>query len=319
MNMKASLKSLGVNSVVFGLFVVLPLWNMSLRSSLAVAIALALCAMGMFLLLRAGQVSFGHALYFACGAYTAAALSRATQWDVLWVMVASAVSSAVLGALLGLILARYRGIFYGMLNLAFSMVGFSLLFKLYELTGGSDGLGVRQLPLLGMSLEAREFAWWFYGVALVMLCGAYRLCVQYLNSPVGAALRAIKTNETRLEYMGLSAYRVFYSGHVVSAMLCGLGGFVVAFSTGHVTPELAYWALSAEFVFIAVLGGMGHLRGAVLGALVFELMRAAVSAYAVNAWQLMMGLLLLGMVMFAPGGIWSLLEKKQRTVKGEQA
>lgn len=101
------------------------------------AMAISFCALGLLLLLRAGQVSFGHALYFACGAYATAYGARHVSADVLAVIVMAVLSSAALGAMLGLILSRYRDIFYAMLNLAFSMVGFTLVLKLYSLTGAA--------------------------------------------------------------------------------------------------------------------------------------------------------------------------------------
>lgn len=297
---------------IFILMAVAPQFVPALRPLLLMSVAMGLCAIGVLLLLRAGQVSFGHALYFACGAYVVAFGTQSRQADLLLLLIAAVVVSLLLGALLGAVLVRYRGIFYGMLNLAFSMVGFTLLMRLYSLTGGSDGMPVRLPLLLGKSFDAVQFNWVFYYFALVMLAVVFWLINRYLNSPPGHGLLAVKTNETRLEYLGISAHRVFFVGHVVSAGLAGLGGAVAAFATGHVTPDLAYWSLSAEFVFIAVLGGIGNIAGALSGAIAFELIRSYASAYAINAWQLIMGAVLVAMVMFAPHGIWGLIERVLR-------
>lgn len=288
------------------LLAALPLLAPSLRPLATMAMAISFCALGLLLLLRAGQVSFGHALYFACGAYATAYSARHVSADVLVVIVMAVLSSAALGAMLGLILSRYRDIFYAMLNLAFSMVGFTLVLKLYSLTGGSDGMTVRILSLAGVPLGVEVFGWALFYTALVLLGLALLAVTRYLTSPPGQALPALKTNETRLEYLGISARQVLYVGHVFSAALAGLGGAIAAMATGHVTPEMAYWSRSAEFVFIAVLGGIGNVLGALLGAVSFEAVRSVASSYAANSWQLIMGVVLVAIVLFAPAGLFGL-------------
>ncbi|WP_088147527.1 branched-chain amino acid ABC transporter permease [Achromobacter denitrificans] len=304
--MKTYFKTTALASLPLLLLAALPLIAPSLRPLATMAMAISFCALGLLLLLRAGQVSFGHALYFACGAYATAFGARHASADALAVIAMAVLSSAALGAVLGLILSRYRDIFYAMLNLAFSMVGFTLVLKLYDLTGGSDGMPVRIQSLAGVPLGVEVFGWALFYTALVMLALALLVVTRYLNSPPGQALAALKTNETRLEYLGISGRQVLYFGHVFSAALAGLGGAIAAMGTGHVTPEMAYWSRSAEFVFIAVLGGIGNVLGALLGAVSFEAVRSAASAYAANSWQLIMGMVLVAIVLFAPTGLFGL-------------
>lgn len=304
--MKAYSKTVLVTGLSLVLIGALPWIAPAHRSLILMVMAIAFCALGLLLLLRAGQVSFGHALYFTVGAYTVAFGTRHVSADILVVIPMALVSSAALGAILGIILSRYRDIFYAMLNLAFSMVGFTLLLKLYSLTGGSDGLTVRMTSLAGIPLDAENFGWTLYYTALALLGLTLYAVTRYLDSPPGQALSALKTNETRLEYLGISARQVLYVSHVVSAALAGLGGALAAMGTGHVTPEMAYWSRSAEFVFVAVLGGIGHVFGALLGAVSFELVRSTTSAYASNAWQLIMGSVLVAIVLFAPKGLYGL-------------
>src|SRR5690625_4837486 len=166
-----------------------------------------------------------------------------------------ALPALALGLLLGFILARYRGIFYGMLNLAFSMVGFTLFSKLYGITGGSDGLRILRPTFFGQAFNNAQTAWILYYLAIVLLVIGMLFLEKYMSSPPGVALSGIKTNETRIEYLGRSARQVFLAGHVISAGLAGIGGMLIAYSTSHVTPDLAYWTLSAEFVIIAIFSG----------------------------------------------------------------
>jgi ABC-type branched-subunit amino acid transport system permease subunit len=138
------------------------------------------------------------------------------------------------------------------------------------------------------------------------------LVQRYFASVPGQQLAAIKTNETRLEYLGISAKRVFWHGYVLAAALCGLGGSLFALAQGLVTPEMGYWVRSGEIVFIAILGGAGHAAGAFIGAFVFEFVKLYVAAWLTGAWQLVLGAILLVMVFAAPSGIFALIEPRLR-------
>jgi branched-chain amino acid transport system permease protein len=132
-------------------------------------------------------------------------------------------------------------------------------------------------------------------------------CARYWSSPMGEALRAVKTNETRLDYIGLAPNAVLGFGYVASAALAGAGGAVSALNTGIVTPELAYWTRSAEFVFIAVMGGVGHIAGPVLGAIAFEGVKAAALSVIAGWWEFVLGAVLVLIVLHAPAGIAGLV------------
>jgi branched-chain amino acid transport system permease protein len=216
-----------------------------LRFVLTIALAKGLAVMGILLLLRAGQVSFGHALYVAFGAYSVAFLAQRVQDGVVLMLVATA-GSGLLGLLVGLFVSRYRQIFFGMLNLAFCMVFYSLLEKLYPITKGSDGIRVEILPLAGLALEREAFEWTVFVLSLVLALAIGLVLRLYLASPMGEALAGIKTRETRLEFMGVSARRVLLAAYVISAVLGGLAGAIIAMTSRHVTPQLSYWTASGR-------------------------------------------------------------------------
>ena len=138
------------------------------------------------------------------------------------------------------------------------------------------------------------------GVTLAIAVAATIATQRYLDSPRGHMLGAIKSNETRLEYLGVSARRVLLIGYVISAALGGIGGVLVAVAQQIATPEFAYWTKSGEFVFIAILGGTANALGAFAGAAVFELVRFYASAKLANTWQLILGLVLIAIILFAP-------------------
>jgi branched-chain amino acid transport system permease protein len=280
-----------------------------LKFVLTVALAKGIAVLGILLLLRAGQVSFGHSMFLAVGAYTVAFIAPAMP-EALLLLPLGALLAGLLGLVIGLFVVRYRDIFFGMLNLALCMVLYSLLEKLYALTKGTDGIRVSGLTFAGITPDRETQEWVMFGLALVLAIGFGLLVRAYLASPMGRALAGIKTRETRLEFMGVSARRVLLFAYVMSAVMGGVGGTLVAMTTRHVTPQLAYWTSSGELVFIAILGGAGSALGPFLGATAFELVRVYAAAAVADAWQMILGGVLLAVILFAPGGLWGMLTSR---------
>ncbi len=292
----------------------LPLAAPWMKTPLILGTAFGIAALGISILIVSGQISFGHALYVCLGGYAVAfALKRWTQLDSALLLALGAAVGALSGAVIGSFVVRYRGIFFGMLNLALSMVLYSVLVKFFTVTGGSDGVRLDRSPFFGITMErgAFETTLLVSGVVLALLLGW--LVQRYLKSPAGQALAAIKTNETRLEYVGISAWRTLWIGYVISAMLCGLSGAIFAIAQGLVTPEMGYWVRSGEIVFVAILGGVGHPVGAFIGAAIFEFVKLFAAAYLTGAWQMVLGFVLIAMVFLAPRGVSALLASKRRT------
>jgi branched-chain amino acid transport system permease protein len=282
-----------------------------LKFVLTLALAKGIAVLGIMLLLRAGQVSFGHALYVALGAYTVAFLSPRLPDGALLLPAAAALTTAT-GLVIGLFVSRYREIFFGMLNLALSMVFYSMLEKFYHITHGTDGIRVASLRMAGQQLDRVTYEWVVFGSALVLALVFAAFARIYLASPMGQALAAIKTRETRLDFMGIPPRRVLLAAYVISACMAGCAGALIAMATRHVTPLLAYWTASGELVFIAILGGAGGVAGPFLGAVTYELVRVYAAATVADMWQMILGTVLLLVILFARGGIWGLVSARLR-------
>ena len=258
-----------------------------LKFVLTLALAKGIAVLGILLLLRAGQVSFGHALYIAIGAYAVAFLAPVLP-DAALLLPAAALAATLAGAVIGLFVARYREIFFGMLNLALSMVFYSMLEKFYHYTKGTDGIRVPPLTVAGLPLDRVAYEWTVFGTALALALGFGIFARIYLASPMGQALAAIKTRETRLDFMGVSSRNVLLAAYILSAMMAGCAGALIAMTSRHVTPLLAYWTASGELVFIAILGGAGGCSAPSRPPRSYELSGLCAATFA-DMWQLILG------------------------------
>jgi len=271
------------------------------------ALAHGLAALGVALLLRAGLISLGHATYYALGAYAAAFLSRSVGVTDFFVLIAGGiVVAAAAGVLIGLFMVRYRSIFFGMLNLAVSMILFAFLAKFYGLTGGTDGIRVSTPTVFGAAFDRKTFGDVLFYSLLVIIALVTFGVTRYLRSPMGEALSAVHTNEVRLEYLGISVNRVLLSAYTLSAALAGLGGAIGGIAIGHVVPEMAYWTGSGHLVLVAVLGGIGGVLGPLIGSVFLELVHTLAAGYASDVWNLIVGVTLLFVIFFLPQGLYGL-------------
>jgi branched-chain amino acid transport system permease protein len=283
----------------------LPAW---LRFVGTVSLAYSLVVLGLLILMRAGLVSFGQGLYYCIGGYAAGIAGK--FWgvsDAFAVLALGAVMSAAIAALLGLLLARYREIFFAMFTMAFSMILYGLLSKSQAL-GSTDGFNIVATTFLGHQPGAAAKVWVF-ALAVTVAFGCAIALQRYLRSGMGYAGEAIRENEIRVEYLGVSARRIVYYKYIVAAVLAALGGGLQAMAAGHVGPDMAYWTTSGEFVFIALLGGTMHVGAVLSAAFLFEIIKTYVLQLSPYTWQMSLGVVLLAVILFLPKGLWSLLAR----------
>ena len=139
----------------------------------------------------------------------------------------------------------------------------------------------------------------------------------YLGSVAGQLAGAIRDNEIRVEYLGISVSRLVHLKLTISAALAGAGGALAALSISHVDPQMAYWTTSGGFVFVTILAGAASVPAAFLGALLFEIVRTIAVALLPGGWQLILGSVLLLTILFVPEGLGSLVVRKRATVSDE--
>ena len=296
---------------VFAVIAVLPLFLSDwIGFLIALALAKGIVVLGVVLLLRGGLISFGHALYFAIGAYTAGFLAnRFGIGEALVALPLATIISALVAAALGLLLARFRGIYFAMLSLALSMILYTVLIKFYDFSGGTDGLSVRGFALAGVTPADPGLAQYY--LVLVVTAAVVYVGARFLASPLGYLMQAVRYNEIRIEYLGASASHAILASYVVSGTISGLGGALVAYLVGHVSPELAFWVTSGDFVFVAVLGGTGSVFAPLIGSIAFEFVKNYALKFSPNTWQLTLGVFLLAVIYFQPQGLWTLFTRSR--------
>ena len=305
---KLLLTAVFVCLLALGIGVFLPRW---LQFMLTMAMANGLVSLGIVMLMRGGVVAFGQGLMSAMGAYAAALAFNALGWqDAVILPLLGGAAACLLTAAFGPLLANYRGIFFSMLTLALSMVGYGILVKTDSL-GGSDGFNMGRVTVFGQALADEQVSFALYAVTLVFAVLASLLAHLYFSSTRGLVTQAIRDNELRVEYMGGSVRLSMTINFWLAAFLGGMGGALAVMALGHVDPNFSYWTTSGEFVFVAILAGTHSVVAIMLSSVVLEVVRSFSSSYFPNTWQLALGLFLLLVIRFLPQGLGSMRYTKK--------
>lgn len=310
--MRAHRDSLGFLIALAALLAAGPFLPEWLSFLVTVSAAHALVVAGTLVLMRAGLVSFGQGLYYCAGGYAVGIAGK--YWgisDAFAVLALAVAASVAIAAVLGVLLSRYREIFFAMFTMAFSMILYGLLSR-SQLLGSTDGFNVSAPVFLGYRPPEASARMWLYFLTVALAIGCAIALARYLRSPSGYAGEAIRENEIRVEYLGMSVYRLVYARVLLAAALGGLGGGLTALISGHVGPDMAYWTTSGEFVFVVLLGGTAHVAAAFTAAFLFELIKSYAFEFSPYTWQMVLGAVLLAIILFLPKGLWSLLERRRR-------
>jgi branched-chain amino acid transport system permease protein len=304
-----------------------------------------------------GYLSFGHAAFLGVGSYAAIWSLKLLTLNVIPSILVSICVAGLFSLLVGWISLRRSGIYFSILTLAFAMMSFALAYSvLTPITGGETGLQLKYFDprildgalepgttpranLFGLEMGASEIlrvgGWAFtfnagYYIAAALMLVAFYLSIRIFRSPFGMMLRAVKSNQQRLNYTGLSPKPYTLAAFVISGMYAGLaGGLLVAMDT-QVGAERMFWTASGEVVLMTILGGAGTLIGPVLGAGFIKYMENIVSTinkgtletwfafgpdwmtdalvtivypFVGKGWHLTLGLLFMLVVIFLPGGL----------------
>ena len=267
-----------------------------------------------------GLVCFGQAAFFGIGAYAAVLLAPTdgNTPPLLLSLVASILFAGLFALAVGALSLRTQGVYFIMVTLAFSQMAYYVVHDT-PLGGGTDGIYMYVKPALGwIDLDQPMH---LYGFIWLSLLVGYLFLTQLLRSPFGRALAGIRVNEQRMKATGFSTYPYKLAAFTLSGALAGWAGYLFAIKDGFVNPELLSWHLSGAVLVMIILGGLGHMRGALIGAFAFALLQELFQSEAVfgsyaKHWHLGLGLAIIACVAFMPHGLVALPKQFRERLSG---
>ncbi|APE30090.1 branched-chain amino acid ABC transporter permease [Halomonas aestuarii] len=274
-------------------------------------VLVAMAGVGLNLALgHGGMISFGHAAYFGVGGYVAGisayhafdgsllmGLPGSDEMLAIWPV--ALLACGLLALAIGAVSLRTTGVYFIMITLAFAQMVYYFATS-WPSYGGQDGLPIYLRN--GLPLVDSQDPLTFFLVCFALLLLAMGLTSRLMGSRFGAALTMARLNETRLATAGISPYPIRLTAFVISAMITGLAGALYADLNGFVSPAMLSWHLSGELMVIVILGGVGRLFGPLAGAIVYVLMETLLGGLT-EYWLFFLGLVLLGVVLFARQGV----------------
>ena len=297
--------------IVIGLFAVVPFLAPALGEPFYVLVFArimiwAIAAVSLNLIMGyGGMISFGHAVYLGIGGYAIGILSF-HGINSAWIQWPAAIGAcAVISLIFGAISLRTRGVYFIMITLALAQMLFFLSVSA-ERYGSDDGLNILSRSDFGVSFFSLEDNTTMYYTIFAFLLASVFISWKLVHSRFGVVMRATKSNETRVEAVGVSTYRYRLTAFVIAGVMCGIAGLLQANLERFVSPDMMNWPRSGELIFMVVLGGMSTLFGPVTGAFVFLMLSEILSTWTIH-WHIIFGPFLVLIVLFARGGIAGLL------------
>ncbi|MGO8867664.1 MAG: branched-chain amino acid ABC transporter permease [Alphaproteobacteria bacterium] len=263
--------------------------------------------------------SFGHAAAYGLGAYSAALILTHLHWPLPIALVLAVLATLVIAIPIAWVCTKSTGVSFAMLTLAFAQLGYAMLFRFKEVTGGSDGIDGVPRPPGPFGID------WFHGETgyfyLVLFClvGSYLLCRAIVRSPFGAVLAGIRENEAKARALGYNTRAYKMTTVVLAYGFGGLAGALYAPFAGFASPELFFWLVSGRVLIMVIVGGAGTLIGPIFGGAFFLFLEHQLSEIT-DLWPLIFGSLFIGFVLLAPQGIFGIvagrLKRKERRAPG---
>jgi branched-chain amino acid transport system permease protein len=248
-----------------------------------------------------GMVSFGHAAYFALGAYAAALLVKKAGVPMLLALPVAPLVAAAGALFFGFFIVRLTHTYFAMLSLAFAQIVFTVIFKWKALTGGDDGL----LDVWPPAFLKSPAAYYYFTLAIVGLCILALHAI--IASPFGYALRAVRESPRRARFIGVDVRRHQLLAFGLSGFFSGVAGALFAFYNGSVFPDFAYFTKSFEPLVVALLGGVHSFYGPLAGALGFKVLEWLISRQWPVYWPLFLGGIVVLVIIVLPQGFVGLV------------
>jgi branched-chain amino acid transport system permease protein len=253
--------------------------------------------------------SFGHAAAYGLGAYSYGLILTHVHLPLPAGILLAVAVTILVAVPIAWICTRSTGVSFAMLTLAFAQLGYAMLFRFRDVTGGSDGLvGIPRLAgPFGIDWFQSKLG--YYYLVLLCLLGSYLLCRAIVRSPFGAVLAGIRENEAKTVALGYNTRAYKIATVVLAYGFGGLAGALYAAFAGFASPELFFWLTSGRVLIMVIVGGAGTLIGPILGGVSFVFLEHQLSQVT-DLWPLIFGAIFMAFVIFAPQGIWGMLTRR---------
>jgi branched-chain amino acid transport system permease protein len=258
---------------------------------------------------EAGLFSFGHAVYFGLGAYASVlGWLHIKGLSLMAGIFLGGLVAGLIGSILAAFLVRMSGTYYALLTLAFNQLIWAIVWKWRPVTGGDDGLGKFPKPaLVGISM-GDPANYYYLSLAIVAIC--LFLCWYFSKTPLGNVMKSIKSNEERSKFIGFNvgASKIIFL--TMLAFFAGISGALYAQFEEFIGPSSIDLVMSTHVIFMAFIGGVGHFWGPLLGSGIYVYLSEYLSHYT-DRWELIFGIVVVILVLFAPQGILGITKKKK--------
>src|SRR5437016_1450280 len=315
-------KVLAVLAVLAAIAIVTPQTNSFVILLVTRALAFSILVMSLDILLGyTGLASLGQAAYLGVGAYATAILATKYHiglgWDFWLVVLIGILLGAALAAIFGLLAIRASGVYFLMITLALGQCVWGLAYRWNSLTGGDNGINLRERPKFGGIDLANELTFFF--LVLAVFCASLLLMYILVRSPFGRSLAGIRERELRMKILGYNTWLHKYIAFIIAGGFGGLSGVLWAHTAGIVSPENVVLTTSVDALLMAVLGGAGTLVGGVIGALIVFGLREYLSTL-VPWWQYVLGGVYVLTILFLPTGLMGIPERirQRQTLSGKR-
>lgn len=251
-----------------------------------------------------GLLSFGQAGFFGVGAYATALFLSTGSTSLMLGLAAALVAGTITAAVIGFLCVRRDEIYFAMITLGFGMMLYTVAHNWFDLTGGSDGLPVMNVPPL--NVLGRQFSLFDPAVMYFFVLSVVAVCIFFLlrvvRSPFGLMLTAIRENKQRLSFVGAGVQNLRLTAFVIAGAIAGTAGGLFCLFNAMATPDILHWGFSSRPVLMTVLGGSGIFFGPMFGAAIFFGLEQLITDLTEN-WMIFLGLILIPVVIFFPRGI----------------
>lgn len=305
-----------VLTILVGVIIMQTVSSVTFLSLLTQAIIYAMLALSVgFLLKQNGMVSFGQALYSGATGYVIGILLQAKIVDAELAILVAIVAIAIASILIGLVIVRIPGVAFSMLTLAIGQMLYLTVSRTRGVIGGVDGINIEwPSHLFGTSISIILKPANIFIISLLALVATIFILSLLLRSRYGAVTEAVRDNEERARFIGITTLLPRALIYAASALIAAVSGVLSSLNSGFVSPESLHWGLSGTALMMAIVGGYNVLWGPVLGAIVYFLVKDALGDFS-SHWMAIFGLALIAVIVLSPAGIAGAIERTMQTQK----